>query len=52
MVLAFVSSALGVLTKGPVGFVMPALIVFTYLLLTDRRELLRPVYYLGTASQS
>ncbi|MDQ7039189.1 MAG: glycosyltransferase family 39 protein [Aquificota bacterium] len=48
IVLAFVSSALGVLTKGPVGFVMPALIVFTYLLLTDRRELLRPVYYLGT----
>ncbi len=46
--LSFVSSAMAVLTKGPVGFVMPALIVFVYLLITDRKEILRPIYYIGS----
>ncbi len=46
--LALTSSAFAVLTKGPVGFVMPAFIIFVYLLLTDYRELLKIKYYLGT----
>ncbi|HIC97866.1 MAG TPA: glycosyltransferase family 39 protein, partial [Aquificaceae bacterium] len=46
--LALTSSALGVLTKGPVGFLIPAGVVFTYLLFRDRRELLKVKYYLGT----
>ncbi len=45
---ALVSSSLAVLTKGPVGFLLPAGIIFTYLLLTDRRELLKLRYYIGT----
>ncbi len=48
LLLALSSSALAVLTKGPVGFLMPAGVIFIYLLLTDRRELLSPKYYLGT----
>ncbi|HHJ63840.1 MAG TPA: glycosyltransferase family 39 protein [Aquifex aeolicus] len=46
--LALTSSAFGVLTKGPAGFLLPASIIFIYLLLTDRRELLRLRYYVGT----
>jgi len=46
--LALTSSALGVLTKGPVGFLLPAAVIFIYLLLTDRRELLKLRYYTGT----
>ena len=45
---AFISSALGVLTKGPVGFIAPAGVIFIYLLIRDRRELLKLKYYLGT----
>ncbi len=46
--LALNASALGVLTKGPVGFLLPAGIIFIYLLATDPRELLKLRYYLGT----
>ncbi|WP_457600317.1 ArnT family glycosyltransferase [Hydrogenivirga sp.] len=46
--LALLSSATAVLTKGPAGFVLPAGVIFFYLLLTDRREVLRLRYYLGT----
>ena len=46
--LALNASALAVLTKGPVGFVMPSLIIFLYLLLIDRKELLKLRYYTGT----
>ncbi len=46
--LALNASVLGVLTKGPVGFILPAGIIFIYLLITDWRELLKPKYYLGT----
>ncbi len=46
--LALTSSVFGVLTKGPVGFLLPAGIIFIYLLLTDRRELLKIKYYIGT----
>lgn len=46
--LALVASSLGVLTKGPVGFFMPAGIIFIYLIIHDPRELLKLRYYLGT----
>jgi 4-amino-4-deoxy-L-arabinose transferase-like glycosyltransferase len=46
--LALLSSSFGVLTKGPVGFLAPASVIFLYLLLTDRREILKLRYYLGT----
>ncbi len=39
--LAFLSSSLAMLVKGPAGFVIPAGVVFLYLLLTDPKELLR-----------
>jgi len=37
-----------VLTKWPPGFIIPAGIIFLYLLWKDRRELLNPLYYAGT----
>ncbi len=46
--LALTSSVMAVLTKGPVGFLMPAGIIFIYLVLTDPRELLKFRYYIGT----
>ncbi len=46
--LALTASVFGVLTKGPVGFLMPAGIIFVYLLIRDWRELLKIKYYLGT----
>ena len=46
--LALTFSAMGVLTKGPVGFLMPAGIIFVYLLITDPKELLKVKYYLGS----
>ncbi|MCX8164098.1 MAG: glycosyltransferase family 39 protein [Aquificaceae bacterium] len=46
LVFAFVSSSLAMLVKGPAGFVIPAGVVFLYLLLTDPRELLKLRYYL------
>lgn len=42
------ASSLAVLTKGPVGFLLPASVIFLYLILTDRRELFKLKYYLGT----
>jgi 4-amino-4-deoxy-L-arabinose transferase and related glycosyltransferases of PMT family len=48
LVFAFFSSSLGMLVKGPVAFVMPALIVFIFLLLEERREILNKKYYLLT----
>jgi 4-amino-4-deoxy-L-arabinose transferase-like glycosyltransferase len=48
LVLAFLSSSLGMLVKGPVAFVMPALIIFVFLLLEDRKEILNKKYYLLT----
>ncbi len=47
-VFALISSAFAVLTKGPVGFFIPAGIIFFYLLFTDWKELLKLRYYLGT----
>lgn len=49
LLIAFLSSSLGMLVKGPVAFVMPALIVFTFLILEKPRELLDIKYYLLTA---
>ena len=46
--LALTSSSLAVLTKGPAGFVLPAGVVFFYLLLNDPKELLKLKYYAGT----
>ncbi len=46
--LALLSSVFGVLTKGPVGFVLPAGIIFFFLLLEKPRELLKLRYYAGT----
>ncbi len=43
---AFLSSSLAMLVKGPAGFVIPAGVVFFYLLLSDPKELLRLRYYL------
>jgi 4-amino-4-deoxy-L-arabinose transferase-like glycosyltransferase len=48
LVFAFLSSSLGMLVKGPVAFVMPALIIFIFLLLEERREILNKKYYLLT----
>jgi 4-amino-4-deoxy-L-arabinose transferase and related glycosyltransferases of PMT family len=48
LVLAFLSSSLGMLVKGPVAFVMPALIIFIFLLIEDRKEILNKKYYLLT----
>jgi len=48
LLIAFLSSSLGMLVKGPVAFVMPALIVFTFLILERPRELLDKKYYLLT----
>jgi len=45
--LALTASVLAVLTKGPVGFLLPAAVIFIYLLLTDWRELLKLRYYVG-----
>lgn len=46
--LAFFSSSLAIMTKGPAGFVIPAGIVFIYLLLENPKELLKKRYYLLT----
>lgn len=48
LLLAFISSSLAVLTKGPAGFVIPAGVVFSYLLISDPKELLKKRYYLLT----
>jgi 4-amino-4-deoxy-L-arabinose transferase-like glycosyltransferase len=45
---AFLASSMAVLTKGPAGYILPAMVVFIYLLLIDRREILRVKYYIGT----
>ncbi|ADC90141.1 glycosyl transferase family 39 [Thermocrinis albus DSM 14484] len=45
LVLAFLFATGGVLTKGPVAFAMPALVVLLYLLLTDPKELTKKSYY-------
>lgn len=45
LVLAFISSSFAILVKGPAGFVLPAGVVFLYLLFTDARELLKLRYY-------
>jgi len=45
---ALLSSALAVLTKGPAGFILPAGVIFFFLLFTDWKELLKIRYYLGT----
>ncbi|MFN3264391.1 MAG: ArnT family glycosyltransferase, partial [Aquificaceae bacterium] len=44
--LAFLSSSLAMLVKGPAGFVLPAGVVFFYLLFTNPGELLRLRYYM------
>ncbi|AAC07235.1 putative protein [Aquifex aeolicus VF5] len=46
--LALIASSLAVLTKGPAGFVLPAGVVFFYLLLRAPKELLKIKYYAGT----
>ena len=46
--LALLASSFGVLTKGPIGFLMPAGVIFVYLLLNNPKELLKLKYYLGT----
>lgn len=46
--LALNASVLGVLTKGPAMFLLPAGIIFLYLLLADPKELLKLRYYVGT----
>ncbi|NPA32549.1 MAG: glycosyltransferase family 39 protein [Aquificae bacterium] len=46
--LAIGSSSLAVLTKGPVGFALPAGIIFIFLLLENPKELLKLRYYAGT----
>ncbi|MFN3947424.1 MAG: phospholipid carrier-dependent glycosyltransferase [Aquificaceae bacterium] len=43
---AFLSSSFAMLVKGPAGFVIPAGVVFFYLLLRDPKELLKLRYYL------
>ncbi len=48
LIFAFLSSSLGMLVKGPVAFVMPALIIFIFLLLEEPKELLNRKYYLLT----
>ncbi len=42
---AFISSSFAMLVKGPAGFLLPAGVVFLYLLPTDPKELLRLRYY-------
>ena len=49
IVLAFLSSSLAMLVKGPAGFVIPAGTVFLYLLITNPKELLKLKYYLLSA---
>lgn len=44
--LAFLSSSFAMLVKGPAGFVLPAGVVFFYLLITNPRELLKLRYYI------
>ncbi|MEN3028805.1 MAG: glycosyltransferase family 39 protein [Aquificaceae bacterium] len=44
--LAFLSSSLAMLVKGPAGFLLPAGVVFLYLLFENPKELLRFRYYL------
>lgn len=46
LVFSFISLSFAMLVKGPAGFVIPAGIVFFYLLLTDPKELLKLRYYL------
>ncbi|MCX8075978.1 MAG: glycosyltransferase family 39 protein [Aquificaceae bacterium] len=46
LVLAFISSSLAILVKGPAGFVLPAGVVFLYLLFTNAKELLKYRYYI------
>lgn len=46
--LALLASVFAVLTKGPVGFLIPAAIVFVFLLFQDPKELLKLRYYAGT----
>lgn len=46
LLFAFLSSSCAMLVKGPAGFVLPAGIVFLYLLFTDPKELLKVRYYL------
>jgi 4-amino-4-deoxy-L-arabinose transferase-like glycosyltransferase len=48
MILAFFSSSLAMMTKGPAGFVIPAGVVFFHLLLENPKELLKKRYYLLT----
>ncbi|QWK13786.1 MAG: glycosyltransferase family 39 protein [Aquificota bacterium] len=45
----FLSSSCAMLVKGPAGFLLPAGIVFLYLLFTDPKELLKLKYYIFTA---
>ncbi len=47
--LSFLSASAAVLTKGPAGYVLPAMVVIIYLLITDWREVFKPKYYIGTA---
>ncbi|WP_448587288.1 ArnT family glycosyltransferase [Thermocrinis sp.] len=49
LVLAFLCSSLGMLVKGPVAFVMPAMIVFLFLMFESPREVLDRKYYLLSA---
>ncbi len=46
--LAFLSSSLAMLVKGPAGFFIPASVVFLYLLFSDPKELLKKRYYFFT----
>lgn len=46
LILAFTSSSLAIMTKGPAGFIIPAGVVFTYLFLNNPKELLKKRYYL------
>jgi len=46
--LALLASSCAVLTKGPAGFVLPAGVVFFFLLFREPKELLKIKYYLGT----
>ncbi len=48
ILLSSLPASLAVLTKWPPGFIIPASVIFLYLLLKDRKELLNPSYYIGT----
>ncbi len=48
IILGFLSSSFGMLTKWVPGFLIPASIWFIYLLFTDPREVLRKVYIYGS----